>query len=124
MDNNIGDVRLFRMITGEDVVALYSNFSDKDDTVTLLEPMLVKKIKVEGKWMTTLVPWLPIDIININVATVSIYNIMIIMEPTEFFIEEYKMSVDHFLAMVVEDQTIEELYSKVLEAFEFPEIQH
>ena len=125
MDNDIvGDIRLLRMKTGEDVVALLANYSEDDEVVELVEPMLVKKTRLSGKWETTLIPWLPIDIIEYNVCTLSIYDILFIMEPTEFFIEEYKMSVDHFLQLIGETQPIEQLYTKVLESFEFPETKH
>ena len=123
-ENNTEAFRIFRMQTGEDVVALSSIPSEEDVMVTLVEPMLVKKIKVQGEWMTTLVPWLPIDIIEFNVAVLSKHDILMVMAPTESFIEEYKRAVDHFLSMFNGEQTAEQYYDKVLENFDSTETKH
>jgi len=120
-----GCIRIFRFKTGEDVIAYSPDYYEDDNVVTLVEPMIIKNTKVRGAWQMMIYPWLPIDIIEFNEATIDIGDVTTILVPTEKFVAEYKDAVDHFLSVLTDtERPMEQLYNILLENFNSPDAKH
>ena len=88
MDN----IKILRLHNGEDIVAQYTE--GEDETVLLDNPMHVifKRIPT-GQTVMMMMPWLPIEVIKENVATIYASDILTIVEPKEDLIEYYGSAV-------------------------------
>lgn len=82
------NVKLIRMQSGEDIMA--SMIENEDDTVELNEPMrLVFRRLPTGQTIMMMMPWLPIELIQVNSATVYTSDIITMVEPKAAMIEYY-----------------------------------
>jgi hypothetical protein len=88
MDN----IKILRLHNGEDIMARYTE--GEDETVLLDNPMHVifKRIPT-GQTVMMMMPWLPIEVIKENVATIYTSDILTIVEPKEDLIEYYGSAV-------------------------------
>lgn len=85
------DIKIIRLQSGEDVIA--SCFHGQD-AVTLQNPMLVIfKRHVSGKAMMILLPWLPLEIIENNSATIYNNDILTEFIPKQSLVEYYLKSI-------------------------------
>lgn len=92
------NVKLIRMQSGEDIMA--SMIEHEDDTVQLDDPMrLVFRRLPTGQTIMMMMPWLPIELIKLNSATVYTSDIITMVEPKEAMIEYY----DRIVQKLVED---------------------
>jgi hypothetical protein len=86
------------MQSGEDIMA--SMIEHEDDTVQLDDPMrLVFRRLPTGQTIMMMMPWLPIELIKLNSATVYTSDIITMVEPKEAMIEYY----DRIVQKLVED---------------------
>ena len=82
------NVKLIRMQSGEDIMA--SLVEHEDDTVELNDPMrLVFRRMPTGQTIMMMMPWLPIELIQVNSATVYISDIVTTVEPKAAMVEYY-----------------------------------
>ena len=116
-------IRVFRLKTGEDVVAACVESSD-DDTVVFIHPMLVDKMKISGVYSLYMTPWLPIDIIKHDMVIIHVNDILTIMNPTDEFVEKYDEAVSNLLSFSKQNLTEEEQYTDILENVEFSDVIH
>lgn len=85
------DIKIIRLQSGEDVIA--SCFHGQD-AVTLQSPMLVIfKRHITGKAMMVLLPWLPMEIIENNSATIYNSDILTEFVPKQSLVEYYLKSI-------------------------------
>jgi hypothetical protein len=91
MDNII---KLIRLQSGEDIIASIHPEED-GESVTLGNPMTVifKRLPT-GRAVMMMAPWLPIELIEINSATLYIADILTTIEPKASMIQYYANAVD------------------------------
>lgn len=87
------NIKIIRMQSGEDIVASYTH--DKEtNQATLKGPMRLVFRRLEtGKTMMLMMPWLPVEVMMENVATVSQKDILTIVQPKAEFIEYYDNTI-------------------------------
>jgi hypothetical protein len=86
--NNIQSVKIVRLQSGEDIIAGYLE-NEENEMVTLDNPMhLIFKRTTRGTVMM-LLPWLPVELIKDNSATIYTSDILTVYEPKEDVIEYY-----------------------------------
>lgn len=97
------DVRIIRLQCGEDIIANY-NYNDETSEIVLSDPMtiLFKRLPT-GKAFMMMSPWLPIELIEDNIATVFENDILTAVRPKKSVITYYKR--------IVNESTIESLQS-------------
>lgn len=106
MDNN---VKIVRMQSGEDIIATVTEH-DSEDAVTLGNPMVVifKRLPT-GRAVMMMAPWLPIELVKYNVATIYTADILTIIEPKESMIQYYDTAVGEAQELMEDsDSAVEE----------------
>jgi hypothetical protein len=84
MDN----IKILRLQSGEDIIA--ETIEDSNGYFILKNPFVIfTKRNGEVKTSVFLVPWLPIDIIEQNVANIFMSDVMTMMIPTMELIDYY-----------------------------------
>ena len=88
------NVKIIRLVTGEDVLADFIEDSS-DGTALLSNPMhLVFKRLPTGQNAMHMSPWLPIELIQENIAQIHCADILTIVNPKEELIDHYNTVVD------------------------------
>ena len=97
------DIRIIRLQCGEDIIANY-NYNDETSEIVLSDPMtiLFKRLPT-GKAFMMMSPWLPIELIEDNVAIMFENDILTAVKPKQSVITYYKR--------IVNESTIESLQS-------------
>lgn len=84
------DIRIIRLQSGEDIIAKYKEVESGAEIV-LIDPMsILFKTSPEGKAYMMMSPWLPIEIIEDNIATIFAGDIVTMMKPKKSVITYYK----------------------------------
>jgi hypothetical protein len=91
------DVKIIRLVTGEDVVGLCM-YDDDKDYVDIENPMKVvlKRVMTDEQTALILLPWLPYEIIEDNSARISNNDIITFITPKASFINYYINLMDKF----------------------------
>lgn len=91
------------MQSGEDIIA--SMIEDKEEgIVTLNNPMTVLfKRQITGKSVMMMVPWLPVEIIQHNMATVYSQDVLTVFQPKESLVNYYQKAVVDLNECIVEE---------------------
>jgi hypothetical protein len=99
MDN----IKIIRMQSGEDIIA--SMKEDKEEgIVTLNNPMTVLfKRQITGKSVMMMVPWLPVEIIQNNIAAVYSTDVLTVFEPKESLVNYYNKAVIDLNECIIEE---------------------
>jgi len=88
------DIRILRLQTGEDVIAKYRE-DDITATIIMTDPMtLMFKRLASGKSIMMLSPWLPLELIESNKATIFVGDVITNFKPKKSFITYYKKLVN------------------------------
>ncbi len=88
------NVKLIRMQTGEDIMASIFEHEDSDQ-VLLNDPMrLIFRRMPTGQTVMMMMPWLPVELIKQNSATIYSSDIITIVEPKETMIQYYDKLVE------------------------------
>jgi hypothetical protein len=81
-------VRIVRLQSGEDIIAGMTE-DNEGDVVLLDNPMhLIFKRTTQGTVMM-MMPWLPIELIKSNIATIYTSDILTVIEPKDDLVEYY-----------------------------------
>jgi hypothetical protein len=84
-------IKIIRLQSGDDIIAEYES---DDDIVHLKNPMLlVFKRSVAGSAMVML-PWLPVELIKSNSASIYYTDVVTILDPEPELEEYYKNAVN------------------------------
>ena len=104
---NEPSVKIIRLQSGEDIIAGY--LSDNESELVMLDnPMhLIFKRTPRGTVMIML-PWLPIELIKDNIATIYTTDILTVIEPKEMLIEYYGNLINHEQLKAIRDNTLRE----------------
>jgi hypothetical protein len=105
MNNLFEGVRIVRLQSGEDIIAGYSG-NTNTNVVVLDNPMhLIFKRTSQGTVMMML-PWLPIELIKDNIATVLSGDILTIVEPKDDLKEYYHNVINTTQIKMLKDNTL------------------
>ena len=105
MNNLFEGVRIVRLQSGEDIIAGYSG-NTNTNIVVLDNPMhLIFKRTSQGTVMMML-PWLPIELIKDNIATVLSGDILTIVEPKDDLKEYYHNVINTTQMKMLNDNTL------------------
>jgi hypothetical protein len=100
-------VKIVRLQSGEDIIAGYL-VDDESEMVMLDNPMhLIFKRTPRGTVMM-MMPWLPIELIKDNMATIYTTDILTVVEPKEMLIEYYGNLINHEQLKAIRDSTLQE----------------
>lgn len=99
------------MQSGEDIVASY--YHDLESNLsTMWEPMRLVLRRLEtGKTMMMMLPWLPVEVMVENIATVPFKDILLVVDPKEEFIEYYNNTITQ-IQSYVDEANMEELFEE------------
>lgn len=82
------DIKIVRLQTGEDVIASYT--TDKEGFVFLSNPMVFIVKRTEStKSSIFLSHWLPIDVLEKNIAQITKDDVLCVLQPSEEFKHYY-----------------------------------
>lgn len=96
------------MQSGEDIVASYTHDIETNQA-TLKGPMRLVFRRLEtGKTMMVMMPWLPVEVMIENVATVSHKDILTVIEPKAEFVEYYDNTISE-IELYTESANMEDL---------------
>ena len=100
MDN----IKIVRLQSGEDVIANYKD--DEEGSITLINPMsLMFKRMPTGRAVMMMSPWLPLELVEDNVACIYAQDILSVFQPKQSIIDYYNTTVIE----VEEDRQNEEM---------------
>jgi len=100
MDN----IKIVRLQSGEDVIANYND--DQEGSITLTNPMaLIFKRMPTGRAVMMMSPWLPLELVEDNVACIYAQDILSVFQPKQSIIDYYNTTVTE----VEEDRQNEEM---------------
>ena len=87
------NIKIVRLQSGEDIVADLLE-DDENDVVLLGNPMhMIFKRIPSGQTVMLMMPWLPVEIIKDNAATIYTSDILTIIEPKDELIRYYGNAV-------------------------------
>tara|TARA_R100001460_G_scaffold66806_1_gene107067 strand:- start:125 stop:517 length:393 start_codon:yes stop_codon:yes gene_type:complete len=84
-------IKIIRLQSGEDIIALFSE-NKKTKKVTLENPMHVifKRFNSKSGPMMYMVPWLPVEMVDVDMATFDSSNVLVTLEPKKDMSEYYQ----------------------------------
>ena len=105
MNELIQGVKIVRLQSGEDIIASIIE-DDETEMVMLNNPMhLIFKRTSQGTMMVML-PWLPIELIKDNIATIYSSDILTMVDPKDALVEYYGNLINTEQLKQMRDNTI------------------
>ena len=99
MDN----IKIIRLQSGEDVMANVVE-SEGQEYFVLQNPMTVMfKRLINGRAVMLMLPWLPVEIINDNSATIYSNDILSFLDPKNSLIDYYTRAIDDLYSKMQEE---------------------
>ena len=93
-------VKLIRLKDGEDILCTYDV---KDGHAELEDPLLVLfRRDAEGSGMIFM-PWLPVELIDSNIAVIDVNQVMTVMTPKQSLVSYYHTQIDKIKRRLEED---------------------
>lgn len=101
MTNQTIDIKLIRLSTGEDIIA-NCLMDDATESVMLDNPMqvFVKRVTTVQQTMLVMTPWLPLELLESNIASIHYNDIITVLQPKKSFVEYYHNIVDQYNEMI------------------------
>lgn len=110
MDNK-PEIKIVRIQGGEDIMAEVYSETDSD-LLILNDPMhLIFKRLSTGQTVMMMMPWLPVELITENIATVYTDEVLTLMNPKEELVTYYKKAAEQARMRMEEDRS----FNNVLE---------
>lgn len=99
-------IKILRLNTGEDIVGSCL-MDDELGCVNIENPMkvYVKRATI-GSSMLFILPWLPLEIIEDNFATINYDDIITVIDPKKSFVEYYNNAVEELEVKQLKDQEL------------------
>lgn len=113
------NVKIVRMITGEDVIC---DFVEDDCGTHMNEPLEIAFKVSKGQPVVTLKNWLPIEVINDNTARVNPRNIIAVFDASESVSEYYDSTMERINRSLIassnlnEEDNMEDVMEALLES--------
>jgi hypothetical protein len=105
MTDIVQGVKIVRLQSGEDIIASLTH-DDESEMIMLDNPMhLIFKRTSQGTVMMML-PWLPIELIKDNTATIYSSNVLTIVDPKDALVEYYGNMINTEQLKQMRDDTI------------------
>jgi len=84
-------IKIVRLQSGEDIIATFSE-NKKTKKVTLEYPMhvIMKRLNSKSGPMMYMVPWLPVEMVEEDIATFDSSNVLTTLEPKKDMSEYYQ----------------------------------
>lgn len=99
--NQETNIKIIRLNTGEDIVASCID-DEANGTILVASPMrvILRRLSETSQSMLVMMPWLPLEIIQDDLASINYQDIITIVEPKSSFIEYYSNTVDNYKALI------------------------
>ena len=98
------EIKLVRLRSGEDILSGYKE-DVETEMVMLKDPMtIIFKRLPTGQSVLMISPWLPIELIQDNTATIYTDDILTVVEPKSVLIEHYCKMVNELNKYMDEDE--------------------
>jgi hypothetical protein len=112
----MGDIKIVRLQSGEDIIAEITEV-DGTGEIILDDPMVIffKRIP-SGKTMMVMTPWLPVELIEDNRATLFAGDIVTVLEPRNTMKEYYINLVGEYSEEI--EDSISKFDSSMMEILE------
>lgn len=106
------DVKILRLVTGEDIIGLCL-YDDDKDYVDIENPMkvIIKRMLTDQQTALVLLPWLPYEVVEDNSARISNNDIITFITPKASFVDYYLNLMEKFESENLEDED-DELFFK------------
>jgi hypothetical protein len=106
-------IKFIRLVTGEDIVA-NCLINDETQYVDVESPMkvIISRFNNSRKSILIMMPWLPLEVIADEYATLKYEDILTMVDPKESFIEYYLNTVNKYNELIqsnLEEEMFEEL---------------
>lgn len=94
-------IKFIRLVTGEDIVA-NCFINDETQYVDVENPMkvVISRFNNSKKSILIMMPWLPLEVIADEYATLKYEDILTMVDPKESFIEYYCNTVDKYNELI------------------------
>lgn len=114
-------IKLIRLNTGEDIIANCID-DEANNTIMIGNPMrvVVRRLSESSQSMLVMMPWLPLEIIEEDLATINYQDIITVVEPKKSFIEYYNNMVDQY-KVSLETMKDQDVFGEELENEEMDE---
>lgn len=108
-------VKIIRLQNGEDLIS-DCIMDDGEEWIQLNDPMtLIVKRSIKGTVMM-MVPWLPLEVVSDNMATISFHDVLTFAEPKEDLVEYYINMVEQAkISVAKNDDVLKVLKDELLE---------
>jgi hypothetical protein len=109
-------IKIIRLNTGEDIIAHCIN-DEANGTMLLSSPMRVvvrRMSETTTQSMLIMMPWLPLEIIEEDLATINHQDIITVVDPKDSFIEYYSNTVEDYKNLI-DSKSDDELFSSEFE---------
>jgi len=107
------EVKIIRLNTGEDIIGTCL-FDDDGNNLLIDSPMKVYVTRATelGKTMLIMMPWLPLEIVEDNMASISYNDVITMVNPKSHFIDYYFDTVQQYEAMIEKNSKDEQFESQ------------
>jgi hypothetical protein len=122
MDNK-PEIKIVRIQSGEDIIAEVHSETDSD-LLVLNDPMhIIFKRLSTGQTVMMMMPWLPVELIKENIATVYTDEILTLMNPKEELVTYYKKAAEQARLRMFEERSFNNFLEDddELDGFDFAE---
>lgn len=108
-------IRVIRLQNGEDLISTCI-MDEENEWIQLNDPMsLIVKRTIKGTAIM-MIPWLPLEVISDNIATISSHDVLTFAEPKEDLIEYYNNMVEQAkISIVKNDDVLKVLKEEITE---------
>jgi C4-type Zn-finger protein len=95
------EIKMLRLNTGEDIIG-ECLIDEENSCVNIENPMRIalRRMSSVERTMISMTPWLPLEIIEDNFASINYADIITIIEPKASFSEYYCSMVEEFIERV------------------------
>ena len=98
------NIKLVRLRSGEDILSVYKE-DVETEMVMLKDPMtIIFKRLPTGQSVLMISPWLPVELIQDNTATIYTDDILTVIEPKSVLIEHYCKMVNDLNKYIDDDE--------------------
>lgn len=100
------EIKLVRLRSGEDILSVYKEDLETE-MVMLKDPMtIIFKRLPTGQSVLMISPWLPVELIQDNTATIYTDDILTVIEPKSVLIEHYIKMVNNLNQFIDDDDNM------------------
>lgn len=95
--NQKTDIKILRLNTGEDIIA-NCIMDDESGSVLVANAMrvVVRRVADVGETMLIMMPWLPLELVEEDLASINYDDIISVFQPKKSFIEYYYDTVSKY----------------------------